>query len=271
MSDDTITLALHGLQSDNEFVRADVFAKKLNAFIQGLIAADKAANGGKSLHTFVVEDLKKSSAIATIREKQRTRARPEASAVRAWERGARAIYNGDPSAKHFDKAFVNSMRKLGAGSAKVFDHAEVSVGDAPEPAKILRIDDYIQRQAEEVLRAVAADEGVVRTPVFKGVAVGSFDGMLQLIDSRGPGQVLKAKLVTTAGRVQIECVVPKQLTQRFADSFDQRVRVEGLAHYDGKKLLPARVDVRSITPVRANADLIRWRGAFSVSAEASGW
>lgn len=271
MSDDTITLALHGLQSDNELVRAEVFAKKLSAFIQGLIAADKAANGGKSLHTFIVEDLKKSSAIATIREKQRTRVQPQYSAVQAWERGARAIYNGDPSAKSLGTAFVKSMRTLGAGSAKVFDHAEVSVGSKPEAAKILRIDDYIRRQANEVLDNVDTNADAIKTNAFKGVVVGSFEGILQLIDSRGPGQVLKATLVTTAGHVQIECVVPKQLTQSYTNSFDQRVRVEGLAHYDGKNLLPARVDVRNITAVRVNADLNRWRGAFAIDTEANGW
>lgn len=268
MSDDTITLALHGLRDDNDFVRADVFAKKLNAFIQGLIVADKMANGGKRLHTFVVEDLKKSSAIASIREKPRTsRTRPQASAVRTWDRSARAIYNGDASARSFDRRFVKSVRTLSAGTAKVFDHAEVSVGDGRSD-RVLRVDEYLQHQSVEVLRAIASDTEAKRAAAYKGVATGSFDGMLQVMDSRG--QVLRAQLITTAGRVAIDCVVPKALTQEFADSFDQRVRVEGTAHYDGERLLPVRVDVRAITPIRPSADLRRWRGMFAVE-EGAAW
>lgn len=267
MSDDTITLALHGLKADNDFVRADVFAKKLNAFVQGLIVADMMANGGKRLHTFVVEDLKKSSAIASIREKPRTRVRPSASAVRTWDRAARAIYNGEASARQFDRRFVKSVRTLSSGTEKLFDHAEVTVGEA-RGDKVLRVDDYLQRQSVEVLRAISTDAEVQRAVAFKGVATGSFDGMLQVMDSRG--QVLRAQLITTAGRIAIDCVVPKTLTQEFAESFDHRVRIEGTAHYDGERLLPVRVDVRAITPIKEAADLRRWRGAFAV-AEASPW
>lgn len=268
MSDDTITLALHGLKADNDFVRADVFAKKLSAFIQGLIVADKMANGGKRLHTFVVEDLEKSSAIASIREKPRTsRARPQASAVRAWDRSARAIYNGEASARHFDRRFVKSVRTLSAGTDKVFDHAEVRLGeDAAD--RVLRIDEYLQRQSTDVLRAIATDTEAKRAAAYKGIATGSFDGMLQVMDSRG--QVLRAQLITTAGRTAIDCVVPKALTQEFADSFDHRVRIEGTAHYDGERLLPVRVDVRAITPIKEDADLRRWRGTFVVE-EAGAW
>lgn len=268
MFDDTITLALHGLKADNDFVRADVFAKKLSAFIQGLIVADRMANGGKRLHTFVVEDLVKSSAIASIREKPRTsRARPQASAVRTWDRAARAIYNGEASAKQFDRRFIRSVRTLSAGTSKVFDHAEVTVGD-DRSDRVLRVDEFLQHQSVEALRGIASDAEVKRAIAFKGVATGSFDGMLQVMDSRG--QVLRAQLITTAGRVAIDCVVPKTLTQEFADSFDQRIRIEGTAHYDGERLLPARVDVRTITPIKVSADLRRWRGAFTIE-EAVPW
>lgn len=269
MSEDTITLALHGLRADNDFVRADVFAKKLSAFIQGLIVADRMANGGKRLHTFVVEDLEKSSAIASIREKPRTKVTPYASAVQAWDRSARAVYNGEASARHLDRRFLRSVRTLSVGSARVFDHAEVSMGRASEPAKILRVDEYLQRQSMDALRDADAQEDARKAAVYKGVATGSFDGVLQVMDSRG--QVLRAKLITTAGRVSIDCVVPKGLTQEFADAFDQRVRIEGTAHYDGERLLPARVDVRAITPIRTDADLRRWRGAFTPSEASLEW
>lgn len=268
MSDDTITLALHGLKADNELVRADVFAKKLNAFVQGLIAADKMANNGEQLHTFVVDDLIKSSAIAVVREKQRKQKRPRASAVQAWDRFARVVYNGEAAARELDTRFLRSVKALSAGTEKVFDHAEVGLGKKPEAAKILRIDDYFQGRSVEALKAVDAD--IPPPPkAYRGVATGSFDGTLQVMDSRG--QVLRAKLLTTAGKNTIDCVVPKEQTQVLASAFDQRVRVEGVAHYDGARLLPVRLDVRRIVPVKVNADLRPWRGAFRVSEEAVNW
>lgn len=259
--EDIITLTVHGLDADNQLVRADVFARKLSAFIQGLIAADKHANG-KRQHTFMIEQLNEGSAVACVREKQRTRARPTQSAVQVYDRSMRAIYNGEKLARDLPEPLVTSIRKLSQGTGKELKHAEVST-NPDDAAKVIRIDDYLLRKANEALGVERASDAPPE-PFYRGTAIGSFDGMLEVLDGRG--QALRAKLITTAGRMEIDCVVPRFLFEALRDNWERRVRVEGTAHYDGDRALPSRVDVRDIRPLKAGADLLSWRGAFK-SAE----
>ncbi len=77
---------------------------------------------------------------------------------------------------------------------------------------------------------------------------------------------MRGTLVLTAGGIEIECVFP---TDRIADarqSFDSRVFVDGVAHYDGESALPVRIDVTAITLAAEAPDLLRWRGAFQPKA-----
>ena len=256
--EDVITLTVHGLDADNQLVRADVFARKLAAFIQGLAAADKLANDGKRLHTFMIEQLKESSALARVREKQRTKVRPGRSAVQTYDRSIRAIYNGEKSAHELPPALVNSIRTLSVGTWKVLKHAEVTT-DPDDACKVIRIDDYLHRKAEEALRE-APETGTSAQAYYQGTAIGGFDGTLEVLDGRG--QALRAKLITTAGNMEIDCVVPRHLFELLRDNWERRVRIEGTAHYEGNRALPSRIDVLDIRPLKAGADLIRWRGAL---------
>ena len=260
--EDTITLTVHGLDADNQLVRADVFARKLAAFIKGLVAADKLANDGKRLHRFMIEHLKDGSAVAKVREKQRTRARPARSAVQTYDRSLRAIYNGERGAQELPPALVGSIRSLSLGTGKLLKHAEIAVG-TDDAGKVIRIDEYLLRKADEVLRESPAAPHSALT-YYRGTAMGGFDGMLEVLDGRG--QTLRAKLITTAGNMEIDCVVPRHLFEALRDNWERRVRVEGTAHYEGDCALPSRIDVVGIQPMKLGADLLRWRGAFS-SAE----
>lgn len=255
--DDIITLTVHGLDADNQLVRADVFARKLAAFIQGLTAADKMANGGKRLHTFMIEHLKDGSAVARVREKQRTVVRPAQSAVQTYARSVRAIYNGERGAQDLPPDLVGSIKSLSTGTGKFLKHAEVTT-DPDDAGKVIRIDEYLLRKAEEALREAP---GIAVQGFYRGTAIGSFDGTLEVLDGRG--QALRAKLITTAGNMEIDCVVPRHLFEALRDNWERRVRVEGTAHYEGDRALPSRIDVLDIQPTKAEADLLRWRGHFS--------
>jgi hypothetical protein len=259
--DDIITLTVHGLDADNQLVRADVFARKLSAFVQGLVAADRLANG-KRLHTFIIEQLKDGSAVARVREKQKTMARPALSAVQTYDRSIRAIYNGERAAEELPQVLVASIRRLSTGTGKLLKHAEVTI-DPADTSKVIRIDEYLLRKTEEVLRE-APEEGAPTQPFYRGTAIGGFDGTLEVLDGRG--QALRAKLITTAGRMEIDCVVPHHLFEALRDNWERRVRIEGTAHYEGDNALPSRIDVLDIRPLKAEADLLRWRGAFRVGS-----
>ena len=260
-------LTIHGLDGDNKLVRADVFSRKLRAFLAGLAEADKLANDGKRVHRFMIEDLKQGSAQIKVREKQATKEVPRASGVLAYERALRAVYNGERFVERLPKRLVANIRGLTVGAEKDFAHGEVNFADG----NVVRIDDFLRRQSERAADLVVATAVVARDPYFQGTALGSFDGVLKVIDSRA-GQTIRAKLVTTAGGVEIECIVNRAQLDTFKDNFDRRVRIEGTAHYVAESGLPIRVDVHSVVPVKIDGDLVRWRGAFRPdSRKGGGW
>ena len=260
--DSQITLTVHGLDGDNKAVRADVFARKLRALIAGLGVADKDANG-KFFHRFMIEDLRKSSAQVQIKERARFRGHPLASGIVSYEKALRAVYNGDRSSSRLPRSLLTSIKQLGVGVGPQFSHAEVRFDDT----NVIRVDQFLLTQAVRAL--TAPEHSPEKGRLYKGLAVGSFDGVLRVMDARG--DALLAKLVTTAGGVEIDCVINKVRIPEIRSYFAVRVRVEGTAHYNGETQLPVRLDVHSIRPVKPDADLLRWRGAFRASSEREEW
>lgn len=260
--DSQTTLTVHGLDGDNKAVRADVFARKLRALLVGLGVADKSANG-KLFHWFMIEDLRKGSAQVQIRERRRFTKVPAASGIVSYEKALRAVYNADRSTAKLPRSLLSSIRQLGVGVGSQFSHAEVRF----EGATVIRVDEFLLKQAERAL--TAAERLSEKGRLYKGLAVGSFDGVLRVMDARG--DALLAKLITTAGGVEIDCVINRVRIPEIRHLFDVRVRVEGTAHYNGETQLPVRLDVHSVRPIKPNPDLQRWRGAFRTPSEREEW
>jgi hypothetical protein len=264
------TLVLHGLDSDNRVVRGDVFARKLGAFIAGLRAADRFANGALSFD-YMIDDLsRRSSALATLREKRRTR-KPALSSVAAYEEVAAAVYNGDVVAKRFPPTLIRHIGNLCSGATKKFSHAEVEFAND----NVVRIDDFLGAQAVTAERQFFVDASSHSAQgSFAGVSHGSFDGTIEEIDARGT--LFRGKLLPTGGAVEIDCVMNKDKIPEVAGKFHKRAYVSGLVHYSQDSAIPLRIDVSSIELLdeRRQSDLIRWRGAFSgalASADEDEW
>ncbi len=254
-----LTFTIHGLDADNKLVRADVFVSKLQLLLRGLHIADKAANGTLA-HEFIVEEMQVSSALVRVREKPRGKKRGAVSCVEAYSAALKAVYDGQAVARRVPADLVATFKGLSVGSDKKFLHGELDF----DSTNLIRIDDYLLRQSERALIAEAPPTKTDRDRFYRGVAMGTFDGFLRVMDSRG--QLLRATLVTTAGSKEIDCIVQKDRVEEFAKNFEHRVRIEGTAHYDSESALPIRVDVKAIRPIKPNADLRRWRGAFSGAA-----
>ena len=222
---DEITLELHGLDEDNRIVRANVFAQKFRELLSALAIADKLAND-KPGFNYVITGLKLGSASVTVREKQRRRERAYASAIRYFEDTASAIYNGDRILERQSPNLVRSVQKLSSGVGKKFQHAEIAFED-----NVIRIDDFLQRQANVAYELATLPELKRSDQFYRGIANGSFDGILKEIDARGT--MLRGKLVLSAGGLEIDCVMNKERVRQAGESFDKRVMVEGAAHYDG--------------------------------------
>jgi hypothetical protein len=255
LRNDETTLVLHGLDEDNRIVRAPVFVQKLRGLLQALQAADKTANGRNSFD-YVITRLETHSASVTIREKQRRRGHPQHSSIDYFERTATAIYNGDRNLVRLPPVLVRNIQKLSDGVAKNFSQPEIVFADE----NVIRIDDFLQRQAEVAYEVAMLPEAKHADRFYRGIATGAFDGLLKEIDARGT--MLRGKLVLSAGGAEIDCVMNKDRVPEARESFDKRVIIEGTAHYDGGNQIPSRIDVRAIKVLREGADLLRWRGAF---------
>ena len=248
---DEMIFSVHGLDMDSRVVRADVFAQKLNQIVSTLRTADKLANG-KSVHDYLLTNLENGSAVATVRERL-SRREPSRSPIAYFERAATAVYSGDRrGVSALDSEIVKKIERLSRGVRKRFAHAEILFADD----NVIRIDDYLQHQAEDVLLA----ELIGEPQSYRGVAYGEFEGVLKEIDSRGT--MLRRKLVLAPSDTEIDCVMNKDRVPEARDSFDQRVVIKGAANYDGRSALPARLDIREIRTIKQAADLTRWKGAF---------
>src|SRR5690606_17047900 len=89
----------------NRDVDGEVFARKFFKFMQGLAAADVAANG-KRRFKFLISDLKKNTASAAVREQVSTDGGPAISGIDYYERAVSAIYEDAPRARELPRAFV---------------------------------------------------------------------------------------------------------------------------------------------------------------------
>ena len=251
---DETTLAIHGLAADERIVRANVFVQKLRDLISALRTADKLANG-RPVHDYFLLDIHDGSAVATVRERARRR-KPSKSPISYFRHITTAVYNGDlRTGPSLDAKLVGSIEKLSRGTNRQFSHAEISFSDDT----VIRIDDYLQRQAKDAMRA-PQEISIEQLKSYRGPAFGTFDGVLKVIDSRGT--MLRGKLVLVPSTIEIDCVMNKDRVLTAGDSFDKRVVIKGIARYDGRSSLPARVDVDEIRAVKKEADLTRWKGAF---------
>lgn len=257
MARDHTTLTIHGLDEDNKLVRADVLAQKLQALIRGLRAADLLANG-KITHQFIVTEMRIGSAVFQVREKQTNHGEAPHSTIPVFEKAVQSVYHGDRAVARLPSRLVNSITALSSGAEKRFAHGEIGEGD-----NIVRVDEYLFRQAVRAKEAIDVVAGAVAPTYFNGVAVSSFDGTLKLLDSRGT--VLLTKLTLTGTSREIDCIVNKDHIPEFREFFDKRVRVEGRAHYNGRTALPERVDAVKINPIKAEPNLLQWRGAFEAA------
>jgi hypothetical protein len=250
-----VDFVVHGLDIDAAIVRASVFAKKLKTLVNALELADRIANDGIG-HRYMISGLSFGSAAVSVREKVRFRKRSKHSGIALMEEAADAIYSRRARLQTLPKPLVQKVGRLSDGVAKQFSHAELAFSDN----NVIRIDDFLARQSEAFESPLSEMIDSDSPRLFRGVAIGSFDGVLKEIDARGT--MLRGKLILSAGSLEIDCVMNKERIPEARESFDKRVIVEGRAHYDGVEPIPVRLDVHTIRTAKTNADLGRWRGAF---------
>jgi hypothetical protein len=257
-----VTLSLHGLEEYSQEVDGEVFALKFAAFMRGLGKSDVATNGTRR-HRFPIRDLRKSSAIATVREQVTKRGAPAQSGIGYYLNGLSAIYADAAHARALPRGVIEDIASLPKGVGRTFAFAEVKgmpSNDDIAPT-IIRVDEFLEGRAKHVLQDVTSGAPSLMR-AFEGTAFSSFDGILKAVDLRGDMQ--KAFLLLSAGGKPIECIVNTIEVGELGGALDKRVIVYGLAHYDRKSGLPSRLDVRRMQIIGEGDGLRRWRGCFDI-------
>lgn len=266
MSDgDELTLTIHGLDAFNGDVDGEVFAQKLWKFIRALNEADKAANG-KRRYKFLITDLQKNTATASVREQLGSGgSAPADSSFDYFEKGVQAIYADAPAARRLPHVFVRLIVDETKHVGDTFRLGEIK---RKSTGTVILIDDFLRQRAERVLSDInRATSGAL--PYYQGVAYGSFDGTLLLLDSLESAE--RAVLVLTAGGKKIECIISRVDVEQVRRAYKRRCIVQGAAHYSADQALPVRIDASQIDIVEGNGNLARWQGQFNIPPDEEIW
>lgn len=257
-----LTLTLYGLDKFNEDVDAEIFARKLTAFLKGIRHSDMAANDGKRRHKLLLTELSKNTATASVREQVVVRGMSAESGLAFYSRAVEAVYNRRPEARTVPVNLLNDIVVLNNGAGHSFAFGEFKSNHG----QIIRIDDFLEKAARSVMIERAKENQGESVPErgFTGIAYGSFDGTLLEVDSRG--NVPRGKLILTAGGREVDCTLNALKTPERQAALESRVIAYGRAHYDGSSGLPVRLEVTKVDPVIAQlgADLAQWKGAFRI-------
>ncbi len=253
-----ITLVIFGLSIDNGLVRADVFARKMGALVRALKKADRLDNGGKH-YDFLIQELDKGSALATLKERASSRQRPRSSSVLSVGAMCSAVSEGRPVAAG-SYSLLKTISNLSDGVDKVFSHGEVRYSGN----NVVRLDRFFDDQSSTIL-AGQTEKDEKQEVLFSGVCMTSFDGTLEVLDGRG--QMLLAKLTLAAGGSEVDCVLREDLVHDAKDNFKANVRVTGTGIYDGTSYLPKRFNVAHLKHLNKSRDILAWRGKFSPAGE----
>ena len=253
-TDREVTLVLHGLPIDGEKVKADVFARKFKILLNFLHHTDRYLNKKKSFEYLIVE-LGMGSTTCGVLERPATR-KPRQSSAGYVGQAIRAIHRGEKTLA--PKRLLKDIAALVKDIGKTFDHGEVAFGHD----NIIRIDDFLEQRIAEI---TSTEDIKVSEPSryrhFQGVSLGSFDGMLKLLDGRG--LLGRAKLILNTHGPEIDRIFNVNDLPNIGYCWNHRVRLDAEAYYTSDHPWPMRLEIKRITPVKEKPDLIRWKGALS--------
>lgn len=242
-----IELKIHGLtQEDHGRVPARLFATKLTQLVAALEAADVIANGDAT-HDYILSALHMSEPTALLKEVAIKTDVSSKSAIPVFNDAAEGIKIQDARVQKLAPV-VKKISRLTNGAESRFGFAEVRTAN-----NLVRIDDFLKKRATSARKSV-------RGEWYDGASFGSFDGVLNYVDTRGV--LPQIKLTLSAGGKEIDGICNREDIDALGDVLDRRVRVYGRAIYSADSPLPLRIEVSSIVPVKKDGDLTRWRGAF---------
>lgn len=253
-----LKFTLYGLEhhGDSE-VDGEIFAAKLKKLISGLKRLDRDYNTSGQ-HRFMISDLEFASATVVLREKVfKSRPVRKSPSLRFAEIGAAASsaipFEIENSA---DEYALGVYKSLSTGAGKSFSYGVIS---APEVSPV-RLDNLLNSRVETIIAAAIDAANNSDPKYFQGVSYETHDGTMKLVDLRG--LFPEAKLVLSAGGKEVSCVVPRTEVEMLRNALNRRVLVSGQSQYDGRSMVPSRIDVATIKVVEGGENILEFRGSL---------
>lgn len=252
-----LRLTIYGLDAHGDEVDASVFADKLKTVISALKKLDTFYNS-KGQHKFMINDLIFSSASVYLREKQIKARRVRLSPSKRFaEIGVMASTGTDISVRNAAEEYaLSAYQSLSKGSGESFSYGIV---EAPEVAAV-RLDPLLERRVKEIIDQASAIADAAPRKYFQGTALETYDGVVKAVDLRG--LFPEAKLVLSAGKKEISCIVAAKDVEMLRSALDNRALVTGRAQHDGRSMLPERIDVSKITLIKKDGNVLSLKGAM---------
>lgn len=257
-----VRLKLYGtrtLRDDDGPLSAVVFGRKLLNLISALGAADRAANRRRT-YDYVIVRMREGSGLIEVEERPIRNAsfRGFVSAVEAFAYCTVAVSTGNHRGAREWGHCVDHLVKLSTGADTQFGFGELWINGRETP---FRVDAFLEEQGRAVIDVPTLADVSKTRQWFKGSAQGTFVGDLLEVDFRGVLPL--GKLILSAGGKEIDCVFRQEDVDKVRASTKERVRLSGLARYDGKMGIPRRIEVRNIVPTKKDVDFSKWHGSFS--------
>jgi hypothetical protein len=253
-----LRFTIYGLEHHGHEVDASVFADKLKKLVSGLKAMDSFYNISGQ-HKFMIHNLEFASATVILREKvvkQRTvRVSP---AARLANVGAAASGSGSFIIENqADEVALKTYQSLATGAGNTFSYGVI----AAEQITPVRLDSLLESRVKRIISAAVDVAQQAQARFFKGIALETYDGEMKLVDIRG--LFPEAKLILSAGKKEVSCVVPRSQVDDLRLALGRRALVTGRAHHDGRSMIPERIDVTSIKIIDDSApNVISLKGKF---------
>lgn len=253
-----VRLRVHGHKHGaRDVVLASVFAEKMAVLVRALRAADSAVNN-RAKYDYVISRLSDGSATVEIEEQRKRRVRHSVSSVEAFDMCLTSVNDGNfDHARKFGRcaAYVPTLAR---GADESFSYGELWINGHT----LIRVDSLLGDQGRAAITPPESATEKEARRWFSGVTTGSFVGHLLEVDFRGALPL--GKLITSAGRKEIDCVFREEDIEKIRETLRNRVRVHGRVRYDGTSGLARRIEVRRIDLLSdtAEVDFSKWAGAF---------
>lgn len=252
-----LMLTIYGLDVHDDEVDASVFVDKMKKVVTALRKLDTFYNTNGH-HKFMINDLKFSSASVWLREKQIKSKRVRQSPTKRFIEIGTQVSSGSAVSiqNSADEYALATYENLSKGAGRSFSYGIV---EAPEIASV-RLDSLMEKRVKNIIATANAVAESTPKKFFQGTAIETFDGIVKAVDLRG--LFPEAKLILSAGQKQISCIVAAEDVEMLRAALDNRALVTGRAQYDGRSMIPERMDVIKIKLINGKGNILSLKGAL---------